>query len=147
MSGSTTRAARRRRTRGAAAIFTVIAMSTVVGAFVLASASTIAPFAREVRRAAASDQALTFADAGALLAQAALAHDPTWAGVVDLPLERGLVTLRVERSGEGFVVTSTASADGSLVGGPGTRITRSIRATLRASTPGGALQVVGWEER
>lgn len=136
-----------RRTRGAAAVFTVLCMSTVVGAFVVAAASSITPFAREVRRAAASDQALTFADAGVLLAERALARDPSWPGVVDLPLERGRVTLAVERADGLVVVTSTASADGALVGGAGTRLTRSIRATLRASSPGGPLQVVGWEER
>lgn len=139
---------RTRRTRGAVATFTVIGMATVVGAFVLAAASSITPYAREVRRAAASDQALTFADAGVLLAERALARDPAWPGVVDLPLERGRVTLAVERTVDGLVVvTSTASADGSLVGGAGTRLTRSIRATLRASSPGDPLQVVGWEER
>lgn len=163
---------RRRYERGSVAHYVVFTMAVSLAGVVLASEGTIASFARDERRLAASDEAFALAESGVAFARRALERDSpalpadprdaTSEKLLDRePLGRGTITVDVERwimpdGKDTAVVVATGTVAAPLVAGPGGTITRRIEVRLERAlarqpsgreTPApGPMVVVGWKE-
>ncbi len=120
-----------KRRRGYAIIL-VLAAAAVISAVLISVSSTTTPLRQEAFRLPKADAARALAEAGVLLTRKRLADDPSFAGVEQVPLGDGTVTVKVQRAGGRFRVTSRGTVDG---------VNARVRAAVRVD---GA--VLAWED-
>lgn len=129
----------RGRRRGAVALLTTLTMSVLLTTWLLAGAATVEPLARDVRRAAARQQALALASAGIEAARAdALRGAAT--SLEALRLGSGTVDVEVQPDGADLVVRATGRAEAGALLGPDRRLVAVIVARLHEG------RIVAWEE-
>lgn len=122
------------------ALLTTLTMSVLLTTWLLAGAATVDPLARDVRRAAARQQALALASAGVEVARADALRGAAPTSLPALRLGSGTADVEVLRDGDELVVRATGRAEAGALLGPGGRVVAVVMARLRAG------KVVAWEE-
>lgn len=122
------------------ALLTTLTMSVLITTWLVAGAATVDPLARDVRRAAARQQALALASAGVEVARVDALGGAAPTSLAALRVGAGSVDVEVQRDGEELVVRATGRAEAGALLGPGGRVVVVVVARLRAG------RVVAWEE-
>ncbi len=130
----------RDRRRGMAALLTTLCMSVLFTTWLLAGAATVEPLVKDVRRAAARQQALALASAGVEVARADALRGAAPSSLAALRLGAGSVDVEVRRDGAELVIRATGRAEAGALLGPGGRIVAVVVARLRDG------RIVAWEE-
>jgi hypothetical protein len=130
----------RGRRRGMVALMTTLSMSVLFTTWLLVGAAAVEPLARDVRRAAARQQALALASAGIELARADALRGATPSSLPALRLGAGSVDVEVAQEGAALVVRATGRAEAGGLLGPGGRVVAVVVARLHEG------RIVAWEE-
>jgi hypothetical protein len=128
------------RRRGMVALVTTLTMSVLFTTWLLAGAATVEPLVKDVRRAAARQQALALASAGVEVARADALRGAAPASLAALRLGVGSVDVEVRQDGAELVVRATGRAEAGALLGPGGRIVAVVVARLHEG------RIVAWEE-
>lgn len=119
-----------------AAVVMLLVVAMMTTGFLLVVAAHTRVLGDEHRRT----EALNLAEAGVEIALARLNHDPGYRGERNVPLGRGVIDVRVRRSGSRFVIDAWGR-----VAGPNRELTRRVQVTARRDLLG-RLATETWQE-